>query len=135
MDAPTGQHPTQRLKSIGLNQKCPSLLHQLVYYVLKSMYGSPVCHLKVKPNSHQTTNPTDFLRLQTTRKLLGNLWKIVWCEHPPTAANFLSKNRPISHRFRPLICERQLSSMFDNIGGIQRFFCIFLLESPLSYDI
>ena len=31
--------------------------------------------------------------------------------------------------------QRLLSSMFDKIGGYQRFFFIFFLESPISFHV
>ena len=84
----------------------------------------------------QTIFPTDSHRLPPIQKSveMGRFFKkksvgVTWKSVGP---KFFLKIGRFSHRFSPPIAPRQLSSMFDKIGGIQWFFFNFFPNRHIS---
>ena len=75
-----------------------------------------LCETAFKPNSHQTINPTDSHRRPPIKESVG-----IGGRKSFGVINH-RKNRPISHRFRPPIFERQISNLFDIVSGYQGLF-------------
>ena len=55
-------------------------------------------------------------------KSLGNHWEIVWCEQPRRHIFLKIKKLLIFHIFRPIICKRLISNLFEIVGEIQQLF-------------